>query len=290
MRALSYPAGMTFIDPISGDTRNWPPRPGVRVTLVRGISGTERLSDARARLDDPADPAPAGDWHTEARIAADWGLLVLAGDGGQLTVSRTEFGDAWAATFDPADPFAKNDGRWPLPGPGKFDVWYYPLIKRPAFSVFALAGPTVVSIRQGGWNLDRGFGQPAPNPVTEVEMRSTRMDGTEVSVQSAAERTALPALHLSTMKAYRSVIEQLLAALDDRSAPWQVRALDVDGVKCDVLVLDMHSDALPKEVIGPGLLAVADIDRTHITIVGDDPDTELALTRIDPDDLLGRST
>lgn len=281
-------APMTVTDPALGAPRNWPPRAGVRTRLVRGVIGTERLVDAQARLDDPDDPAPTADWRIEAAIAADFGLLVQAGSGEYQTVTRTVFGDAWAAAFGPGDPSARNEGRWPLPGPGKFEVLFFPLTQQPAFSVFALSGPTVATIRQGGWNRARGFGQPAPNPVTDVEMRSTLHDGTDVSVQSAVgDRVALPALHLSDVKAHRLITERLLTALTDRAAPWRVQLADVDGAPRELLVLDMRSDALPGQIVGPRLLAVGDVDGTQFTIVGDDPDLELALTRIDSDDLRG---
>lgn len=271
-------------------TRNWPPKHGVRVRLVSGTTGTELLSEVQARCDDPVGKAPDADWQTEARIAADFGLLVLAGTGSDMTVARTPFGDAWAATVDPSKPLARVEDRWPLPGPGKFDVDFFPLTKRPTFPVFAVTGPAVASIRQSGWNLDLGFGQPGPNPVTDVEMRSTLHDGTAVSVQTATgERWALPALRLSDVSSYRSIAEQLLAAMADRSAPWQVRPLDVDGTRHEILVLDLHSDALPAGITGPGMLAVAQLDNTQITVICDDPNVDLALTTITVDDLLSPS-
>ncbi len=180
---------------------------------VSGITGTELLSDVQVRGEDPQDPAPDPDWQTEARIAADFGLLVLTGAGNDQTVTRTQFGDAWAATFDPTDPVARVHDRWPLPGPAEFEVEFFPLTERPTFPVFALTGPTVASIRQGGWNLDLGFGEPGPNPVTQVEMRSTLRDGTSVSVQTATgERWGLPALRVSDLSRHVVITERLLAA------------------------------------------------------------------------------
>lgn len=287
---VSYRRGVPKKEQTSAATRNWPPKQGVRVRLVSGTTGTELLSDVQARCDDPEDPAPDADWQTEARIAADFGLFVLAGTGSDQTVARTQFGDAWAATFDPSDPLARVEDRWPLPGPGKCDVDFFPLTKRPTFSVFALTGPTVASIGQGSWNLDLGFGQPGPNPVTEVEMRSTLRDGTPVSVQTATgDRYALPALCLSDVSSYRSIAERLLAAMADRSAPWQVRPLDVDGTRHEILVLDLLSDALPAGITGPGMLAVGQLDNTQITVIYDDPNVDLTLTTIKADDLLAPS-
>lgn len=274
---------------VSAATRNWPPKQGVRVRLVSGVIGTELLSDVPVRCDDPQDPAPDTDWQTEARIAADFGLLVLTGAGNDQTVTRTQFGDAWAATLDPADPLARVEDRWPLPGPGKFEVEFFPLT-RPTFPVFALTGPTVASIRPGGWNLDLGFGQPGPNPVTQVEMRSTLRDGTFVSVQTATgERWALPALRVSDLSRHGAISERLLTAMADRSAPWQVRPLDVDGTRHAILVLDLLSDALPAGITGPGMLAVGQLDDTQITIICDDPTVDLSLTTIPADDLIAQS-
>lgn len=47
--------------------------------LVAGVVGTQLLSEMQARCDDVSDPAPDADWPAEARIAADFGLLVLTG-------------------------------------------------------------------------------------------------------------------------------------------------------------------------------------------------------------------
>ncbi len=252
-----------------------------------GTTATERLSDVQARCDDPQDPSPHADWQTEALIAADLGLLVLTGNDADRTVTRTEFGDAWAATFDPSDLFAKVPDRWPLPGPGKFEVDYFPLTKRPDFSVFALTGPAVASVHQGGWNLVNGFGQPEPNPVSAVEMHSTLDDGTKISVQSAdGDISALP-LHLADPSTHHAVIEQLTAATIAKSAPWQIRPLDVDGHHREFLVLDLRSEALPEGVTGPALLAFTQLDDTQITIVCDDPRVNVALARIASVDLLG---
>jgi len=272
---------------VSAATRHWPPKQEGRVRLVSGIIGTELLSDVQVRCDDRLDPAPDADWQTEARIAADFGLLVLTGDGNEQTVSRTQFGAVWAATLDPTDPLAGVKDRWPLPGPGKFGVEFFPLTKRPTFPVFAFTGPAVASIRQGGWNLDLGFGQPGPNPVTEVEMRSTLRDGTFVSVQTATgKRWALPALRVSDPSRQAAITERLLAAVADRSAPWQVRPLHVDGTRQKILVLDLLSDALPAGVTGPGMLAVGQFDNTQITIICDAPTVDLSLTTIPAEDLL----
>ncbi len=258
--------------------------------LVSGVIGTELLSEVQARCDDFNDPAPDGDWQTEARIAADFGLLVLTGSGDDCTVTRTPFGDRWAATFDSSDPLATVDERWPLPGPGKFDVEFFPLTKRPTFPIFALTGPTVGSVRQGGWGLDLGFGQQGLNPVTEVEMRSVLIDGTPVSVQTATgERWALPALRLSDPSMYRAIAERLLAAMVDCSAPWQVRTVPIDGTSHEILVLDLNSDALPAGVTGPNMLAVGPVDGTQITIISDDSNVALNLTTIPVDDLLDQA-
>ena len=166
--------------------------------LVSGVVGTESLSGVQARCDDPSDPAPDADWQAEARIAADFGLLVLTGTGIDHIVTRTPFGDAWAARVGSSESVARADGRWPLPGPGKYEVDFFPLTKPPTFPIFALTGPNIAAVRQGGWNLELGFGQPSPNAVTQVEMRSTLRDGTTVSVQTATgERWSLPALHVS---------------------------------------------------------------------------------------------
>lgn len=256
--------------------------------LVSGIIGTQLLSDVQARCDDSQDPAPDADWHTEARIAADLGLIVLTGAGRDMTVTRTHFGDVWAATLDSANPLARVDHRWPLPGPGKFEVEFFPLVKRPTFPILALSGPAVVAIRQGGWNMHLGFGRPASNPITEVEMRSTLGDGTTVSVQTAVgERWALPALRLADLGDYPAIAQRLLAAMADRSAPWQVRPLDIDGIRHDILMLDLLSDTLPAGITGPGLLAVGQLDDTQITIICDhDPPVDLTLTTITADDLL----
>lgn len=257
--------------------------------MVSGVIGTELLSEVQARCDDLNGPAPDSDWQTEARIAADFGLLVLTGAGDDCTITRTPFGGQWAATIDPSDPLARVDHRWPLPGPGKFDVEFFPLTKRPTFPIFALTGPTVGSVRQGGWNLDLGFGQQQLNPVTEVEMRSVLVDGTPVSVQTAAgERWALPALRLSDPSMYRAVAERLLEALADRSAPWQVRHISIDGSSHEILVLDLNSNALPAGVTGPNMLAVGQINGTQVTIISDDPSVVLNLTTIPADDLLDR--
>ena len=258
--------------------------------LVHGTTGTELLSAVQERCDDLEDRAPDADWQAEARTAADCGVLVLAGTGSDQTVTRTQFGDVWVAPFDPSDPLARVEDRWPLPGPGNFEVEFFPLTRRPTFPVFALTGPTVASIRQGVWNLQLGFGQPQKNPVTEVEMRSTLHDGTLVSVQTATgDRYALPALRLSDVSGYRLVAERLLAAIADRSAPWQVRPLDVDGTRHEILVLDLYSDALPAGIPGPGMLAVCQLDDTQITVICDKPNVDLTLTTITADDLLAPS-
>lgn len=64
------------------------------------------------------------------------------------------------------------------------------------------------------------------------------------------------------------------------------RALDVDGERRDILVLNLLRDDLPAGVTGPGLLAVTQIDDAQVTIIGEDPNTELRLSTIDPADLV----
>ena len=256
--------------------------------LVAGVVGTELLSEVQARCDNVSDPAPYADWLAEARIAADFGLLVLKRTSSDPVVTRTAFGDAWAAAVDSSESVGRADGRWPLPGPGKYDVDFFPMTKRPAFPIFAMTGPTVAAVRQGGWNLDLGFGRPSPNPVTQVEMRSTLRDGTTVSVQTeTGERWALPALRVSDLSSHRAITEQLLLAMNDRSAPWQVRPVQVDGAIRELLVLDLDSDALPAGVVGPNMIAVGQIKDAHVTIVCDDPNIDLNLATISPEDLLG---
>lgn len=219
---------------------------------MAGIIGTELLSEVQARCDDPENAAPDADWQAEARIAADFGLLVLLGSDRDRTVTRTPFGDAWVATVDFSA--ARAGGRPPIPGPGRYDVDFFPLTKRPTFPIFALTGPTVASIRQGGWNLERGFGQPDPNPVTQVEMRSILRDGTIVSVQTeTGERWALPALRVSEPGSHRAITDQLLAAMATRSAPWQVRPLGQDDLRPDAHVdAGAESHIWDQDASGPG--------------------------------------
>ena len=73
----------------------------------------------------------------------------------------------------------------------------------------------------------------------------------------------------------------------DRSAPWQTRALQVDGTSRDILVLDLNSDLLPAGVTGPNMLALGQVGDSQITIVCDDPNVDLNLTTIPTEDLLG---
>lgn len=96
----------------------------------------------------------------------------------------------------------------------------------------------------------------------------------------------MPGLRLAESSSYWSIAERLLVAITDRLPPWQVRPLDVDGERHDVLVLDLDGDALPAGITGPALLAVAQIDNTQITVIGNDPTVELSLTPIEADDLL----
>lgn len=248
----------------------------MRVRLVAGVIGTESLSDVQARCDDLSDPAPDADWLAEARIAADFGWLMLTEKGGDQTVTRTPFGDAWAATVASSETAARADGRWPLPGPGKYEVNFFPLTRRPAFPIFAPTGPTVAAVRQGGWNVDLRFGQPGPNPVTQVEMRSTLQDGTTVSVQTeSGQPWALPALHVSDLRSHRAITKELLSAMSNRSAPWQVRSAQVDGASRELLVLDLNSEALPAGVTGPNMLAVGQMHDSYVTIICDDPNIDL---------------
>lgn len=117
---------------------------------------------------------------------------------------------------------------WLLPGPGRFDVEFYPLTHRPAFPVLALTGPDVATTRQGGWNQEHGFTRPQPNPVIEVEMRSTLHDGAAVSVKSSSntEWVPLSALHLSNPTNFMSVADRLRSALAAETAPWQTKSVD----------------------------------------------------------------
>ena len=257
------------------------------VRLVMGTSEVELLSNVQARCDDPQDPAPDADWQTEARVAADYGLLVLAGAGAEQSVARTKFGDTWAESFGCSDPLSGAGAAWPLPGPGKFDVHFFPLPARPPFPLFALTGPAVDAVRQGGWNLERGLGKAGLNPITQVEMRSTLHNGTWVTVLAeTGDRVWISGLRLAENSRYEQISKRLLAAIADRATPWEVRALDVDGERRDILVLNLFSDDLPAGVTGPGLLAVTQIDDAQVTIIGEDPNTELRLSTIDPADLV----
>lgn len=118
-------------------------------------------------------------------------------------------------------------------------------------------------------------------------MRSILHDGTWVTVLAeTGVRTWIPGLRLADNNSYGSTTERLLVAIADQVPPWQVRPLDVDGEQHDILVLDLFSDALPAGITGPGLLAVAEIGNTTITVTGTDPNVELSLTTIKADDLL----
>lgn len=257
--------------------------------LACAVTVPEPLFDVVARLDGPDGLPNRFDLATqEARVAASFGVLTIAGTGHQQTVTRTAYGDAWSAGRDAAGRRTDGSRTWPRPGRGRFDILFHPLTQRPSFPVFALTGPVVTAIRQGGWNLERGFGESPPNPVSEVEMRGTLIDGTEVSVQSASGRSALPAVRLSDPEAYLPVQEQLMAAMIHCSAPWQIRSVDVDGAVTDLLILDLSSAALPTAVIDrAGLLAVAQLGDTAVSVVSDNPDVQLALTTIPADDIIG---
>ena len=247
------------------------------------MTGVERLADLRARVDDADDPAPADEWELEVRTAENFGLVTISGSGDDRMVSRTAFGDAWAAL----DPSAKRRGPWSLPGPGRFEVLFYPVPKRPEFPVFAAAGPGVDVTRQGCWNLIGGNTGTEPNPMNQVEMVSARRDGGTFSVWSTVDDPMLSALHLSQHDDVRAVLDRLESALAERSAPWRVTQVTVDGAPREALVLDLHSDALPADVIGPPLLAVAHLDGATVTVISDAPADDLALTGIDVDDLFG---
>lgn len=166
---------------------------------------------------------------------------------------------------------------------------FFPLPTRPTFPVFTLTGAGLDAVRQGGWKLERGLGTGGPNPVTQVEVRSTLHDGTWVTVVAeTGDREWIHGLRLAANSRYELIFTRLLAAIGDRAAPWELRALEVDGERRDILVLDLLSDAIPAGVTGPGLLAVTQIDDTLVTMIGEDPNVELTLSTIKPDDLLAR--
>lgn len=256
--------------------------------LVTAVTDPERLCDAVARLPGPTSRRPSSKWETVVRQAKVFGLLDLDGDGQDPILRRTAFGDAWAA--DRATHGVGDDERGPrpLPGPGLFDVEFYPLTQRPAFPVFALTGPDVATTRQGGWNQEHGFIRPRPNPVIEVEMRSTLHNGTAVSVQSSAntEWVPLSALHLSNPTDFMSIADRLRSALATTTAPWQTRTSDLDGDPLKMLVLDLTSAALPAGVTGPPMLAFGRPDWGLLTVVANNPDIDLSFTRIPIDDLI----
>jgi len=253
--------------------------------LAREVTGTQRLADVRARIDDADDPVPEDEWQAEVRMAVNFGLVTVSGPGSgdDRTARRTPFGDAWAAL----DRSAKRRGPWCLPGPGRFEVLFYPVPRRPEFPVFAATGPAVEATRQGCWNLVGGNTGAEPNPMTEVEMVSARRDGGTFSVWSTVDDPMLSALHLAKHDDARAVLDRVESALAERAAPWRVTPLTVDGTPREALVLDLRSDALPADVIGPPLLAVAHLDGATVTVISDAPADDLILTRIDPDDLVG---
>ena len=253
------------------------------------MNGPERLSRVAARLgdcDSEADPSAAG-WASAVAIAEAWGLLTVSGPGDDPTLTRTVFGDAWAAQHDLSGRPLQEDQAWP-PGPGRFALLSYPLTRRPLFPVLALTGPAVSEIRQGIWNVEYGFGRWVPNPVTDVEMHSSLLDGTGVTVQSAGrERFGFPALKLSDLAVYPEAAELLTTALNAGAEPWQIRPIEVDGTVVEACVLDLKSTALPAGVVGPALLAVFRVGTAEVTVIAENRKFELVFTEITPEDLLG---
>ena len=272
-------------DQTGDEVRGRPRHCALFSALAREVTGAERLADVRARIDDADDPVPEDEWQADVRMAVNVGLVTVsgAGSGDDRTVSRTPFGDAWAAL----DRSTKRQGPWCLPGPGQYDVLFYPVPKRPEFPVFAAAGPGVDVSRQGGWNLAHGLSGPEPNPMIEVEMVSERRGGGTFSVWSSTGGPMLSALNLAKHDDARAVLDRVESALTERSAPWRLTQVTVDGAPREALALDLHSDVLPADVIGPPLLAVAYLDGATVTVISDAPADEITLTCIDPDDLVG---
>lgn len=258
------------------------------VRLVAAVTASERLSDIVARLPGPTRRRPGSEWEIVVRQAQVFGLLDVDDDEQDPTLRRTAFGDAWAA--DRATRCLGDDdhGSQPLPGPGRFDVEFYPLTQRPAFPVIALAGPDVATTRLGGWNLENGFTARQPNPVIEVEVRSTLHDGTAVSVQSSPNTQWVPlsALQLSNPTDFMSIADRLRSALAATTAPWQTRTADLDGHPLQMLVLDLSSPALPAGVTGPPMLAFGRPDWGLLAVVANHPGIDLVFTQIPIQDLI----
>lgn len=266
---------------IGAGPRMKPQRGGLFARVAREVNGTRRLADVRALVD--GDLATEDEWQAGLRMAINFGLVTVTGTGGDQVVTRTEFGEAWAAR----DRASNERRRWCLRGPGRFDVMFYPVTRRPEFAVFAATGPMVDTVRQGGWNLVGGFSGPEPNPVREVEMISVREDGTAVSVWSRLDDPVLSGLHLADPRDFPTIEERLTTALAIRSAPWRAWAVQVDGAEREALVLDVHGDELAGEVSGPCLTAVARLDGATVTAIAAEPIDDLVLTRINADDLVG---
>ncbi len=220
-------------------------------------------------------------------MAEAWGLLTVSGPEDDPTLTRTVFGDAWAAQHDRSGRPLHENQAWPA-GPGRFALSFYPLTRRPLFPVLTLTGPAVSEIRQGSWGLKYGFGQSGPNPVADVEMRSFLLDGTGVTVQSSGlERFGFSVLRLSDASVYPVAAQLLTTALKAGAEPWQVRPIEVDGTVAEAFVLDLESDALPAGVVGPALLAVFPRGAAEVTVVAENRGFELIFTEVSTKDLLG---
>mgnify|MGYP006873465391 CR=1 FL=1 len=252
--------------------------------MVLEAAGSQPLAGLRARIDDPSNPVPEDEWRAEVRTAETFGLVTVTGTGDQATIARTTFGDAWAALDRSSD----RQGSWCLPGPGRFDVLFYPVPKRPDFPVFAATGPALGAVRQGSWNLVRGNTGAEPNPIGEVEMVSERQDGGPISVWSGVGDPMLSGLHPAHLGHGGAVLDRLASALAERAAPWLARPMLVDGEHREALVLDLRSEELSGDIVGPALFAVTQLDGATVTVISDAPVTDLALTRVDGDDLVGR--
>lgn len=258
------------------------PWSGLMVRIVSALDEPQRLADVVERLRRPADRAQLSDWESNARLAEVYSLLRTTSEGGDLWLRRTAFGDLWTSRLG-------SDDSWPMPGPGAFELMFYPLTQRPTFPVFALTGAAVAVTRQGVWSMKHGFGRAQPNPVNWVAMLSTLTDGTEVYVQSLKDDWyALTALNMTDhdRKDFLSINDQLMAALAVAAPPWQARTIDVDGSTHQILVLDLDSSELPTGVIGPPLLAIGTIDQVQISVICHNPDIDLAFTRVPIDDLI----
>lgn len=257
------------------------PWSGLISRIVIALDEPERRSDLIARLRLPADRALLSDWESKVREAEACGLVNATSNESDVWLRRTAFGEVWISQL--------NSNEWPLPGPGAFELWFYPLTQRPTFPVFAFTGAAVAVTRQGGWNMKHGFGRAQPNPVTSVDMLSTLTDGTEVYVETLKDDWyALTALRLTDLdrKDFWSINDQLMTALAAAAPPWRARSIDVGGSAHQMLVLDIDSSELPTGVIGPPLLAIGTIDQVEITVICENPGIELALTRVPIDDLI----